>query len=96
VQVLHDRFEANPNITVLAVHFDDRGSEPAEYMEEHGYTYRLIPNGGDVAREFSVSEIPAYIVVGKDGRVAHSQIGRLTDESREKLAEAALAAAGSS
>jgi hypothetical protein len=96
VQVLHDTFEDDPDIEVLAVHADDR-SDAVGYFEKHGYTYPMIPKGSNVARAFGVQALPTFLVVGPDGTIVHQHMGRLTDSARrkiERVAEDARAPSG--
>lgn len=91
MQVLHDRFDDDPSVSVLAVHFDDRG-DPAAYLAEHDYTFRTIPSGHDIAQRFGVTSIPTFIVIDRDGRVVHSYTGTMTDDIRAEIERAVLAA----
>jgi hypothetical protein len=91
VQVLHERFENDPNVTVLAVHFDGRG-DPDAYLKENDFTFRSIPNGTEMARRFGITVIPTFVVVGPDGEVIHTTTGRLTDAGRDEIEQLALGA----
>jgi hypothetical protein len=98
VQVLHDTFADDSRIRVLAAHMgtgDARmeGREtPAEYAEANGYTYPMVADGRDIATAFGIVGVPRFIVVAPDGTIAAEHRGRLTDEARDRLADAARAA----
>ena len=38
-------------------------------MEKRGYTYGLLLNGTEIAREYNVDRIPTFFVIGTKGRV---------------------------
>ncbi len=92
VQVLHDRFKDDPQVSVLAVHYEDRGAI-CGHMTDHEFSFPLIPNGIEVIRRFDVIRFPTILVVGPDGRVIYNNPGhRISDEIRDELEELALAA----
>jgi hypothetical protein len=98
VQVLHDTFADDSRVRVLAAHMgagDARmdGSEtPREYAEANGYTFPIVADGRGIGAAFGVSGIPKFIVVGPDGSIVAEHRGQLTDDARDRLAEAARAA----
>jgi hypothetical protein len=95
VQVLHETFADDSRVRVLAAHVGAgdarmRGSEtPAEYAKANEYTYPMVADGRDIAAAFGVTGIPYFIVVGPDGSIVAEHLGRLTDDARDQLAEAA-------
>ena len=91
MQVLHERFADDPSVAILAVHFDDRG-DPAGSLEEHGYTFRAIPQGKDVSERFGVTMLPTFVVVGPDGGIIHKHTGQMTDTVRDEIERVALEA----
>jgi len=91
VQVLHEKFENDPEVFVLAVHFNGKG-DPTAYLAEHGYTFPLIPNGREIASDFGVNKIPTFMVIDRDGTIAYTSTGRLNDERRDAIELAALEA----
>ena len=74
VQALHDAYQDNPDVEIVAVHASSRG-DPAAYAAEHGYTYRVIPDGAAIARRWSVNSFPTFIVIDRDGNIAYSKLG---------------------
>jgi hypothetical protein len=95
VQVLHDRFANDPNVTVIAVHASGFG-DPEGYIEEHGYTFPSITKGSSIARAFDVGRYPTFVIVGPDGRVVHTHSGPMRDEVRDDFERRARAALGGS
>ena len=97
MQVLHETFADDSRVRVLAAHMgagDARMSKsetPSEYAAENGYTYPMVADGRGIAAAFDVSGIPYFLVVGPDGSVVAEHLGRLTDDARDRLAEAARA-----
>ena len=43
--------------------------DPSAYLNENGYTYGLMLNGTEIAREYNVDQIPTFCVLGANGRV---------------------------
>ena len=95
MQVLHETFSGADDIRVLAAHMgtgDPRmeGAESiAEYAETHGYTYPVAGDGRPIGEHFDIPGIPYFIVVGPDGESVADHRGQLTDEARDRLADAA-------
>lgn len=89
MQVLHERFEPDPDVAVLAVNFDD-GADPTAYLAEHDYTYPTIVKGAAIARRFNVTKLPTFVVVDREGRVVHTHVGRMTDEVRRSIERIAM------
>ncbi|UCH82735.1 MAG: TlpA family protein disulfide reductase [Candidatus Latescibacterota bacterium] len=73
IQRLHEEYRDN-DVVVIGVHYDDNG-DPRSYMNDHDYTFELIPNGNSVADVYGVTKIPQIIVIGRDGTILHRQIG---------------------
>ena len=90
VQKLHEKY-AGKKVSVFGVDTWERGSseqkieKPKKYMAEKKYTYGLLFNGDDLAKQIGITGIPTFLVIGPDGKVLH--IGSGFDESGdEKLA----------
>lgn len=94
MQVLHDRFKDDPNVSVLAVHLNEKG-DPVGYMKEKGFTYRMVPDGREVTKALDVKAIPAFLVIGPDGTEVHRHVGQLTNEKRDEIERIARETAGS-
>jgi cytochrome c biogenesis protein CcmG/thiol:disulfide interchange protein DsbE len=67
LQALQERFRGR-GVKVMAVSSWERGN-PDAYMQQHGYTYGVMTNGTEVARDYDVDEIPTFFVVGVDGNI---------------------------
>lgn len=87
IQELHDRYEADADVSLLAVHILEQG-DPAAYLAEHGYTYRTIEDGVDVAAAYDINALPTYLVIGPDGEVIYRHFGQLTTAVRDEIIDA--------
>jgi cytochrome c biogenesis protein CcmG/thiol:disulfide interchange protein DsbE len=74
LQSLHERYESNPNVVVLGVHYDNRG-DAAAYQARHGYTFDIIPDGRGMVSGYGIKKIPYIVIVGADGAIILSQVG---------------------
>ncbi|MEO0631218.1 MAG: TlpA disulfide reductase family protein, partial [Planctomycetota bacterium] len=77
VQTLHERYEGNPDVAVVGVHFDTnyRAGNPADYFEKNGYTFDMIPNGSEISKTYGVSSLPTFVVIDDSGTIIHRQTG---------------------
>jgi peroxiredoxin len=73
MQKLHDQL-ASRNVKVFGITTGER-SDPAAFMKSKNFTYGLLLNGDKVALQYGVRGIPAFFVVGVDGRVIHTAKG---------------------
>jgi peroxiredoxin len=67
-------YRHDDRVEIFAVHYDDKG-RPLNYKARHGYVFDVIPDGTAIVKAFGVDNIPAVIVVGRDGSVIHTQTG---------------------
>ena len=76
VQSLHERFKDDDRVEVWGLATQERkGSDPAAYMEQGGFTYGLLLNGERVAPAFRVAMLPSFYVIGTGGEVLHASVG---------------------
>lgn len=63
-----------------------------EFLKQHGVRFRvLVGRGFENLKNYGVRGIPCTVIVGKDGRVAHLQVGGTRNSPRQRLDfEAAL------
>jgi len=69
LQSIVDEYEGE--IEVLALNFRD-DEDPAVYISERGFDFRLFPKGDPVAELWSVKATPGLFLVDKTGRVVFS------------------------
>lgn len=74
VQKIHDKYKDNKNVRVYGVNTWEQ-SDPAQFMRDKKYTYGLLLRGDDVAKAYGVAGIPAFFVIGPDGKVLMSETG---------------------
>jgi thiol-disulfide isomerase/thioredoxin len=61
-------------VKVLSVSSWEQG-DPQRYLAENGYTYGLLINGTDLAREYKVDRLPTFVVVGVNGDIIYRHEG---------------------
>jgi thiol-disulfide isomerase/thioredoxin len=74
IQELHEEFLAGEMVSVVGIHYN-RSENAATYMESHGYTYGLVPDGTSIADKFGVKKIPTLIIIGTDRTVIYRETG---------------------
>jgi hypothetical protein len=94
VQVLHETFADDSRVRVLAAHMGagdarmNKAETPRQYADANGYTYTVVADGRGIGAAFGVTGIPYFLVVGPDGSIVAEHRGRLTDDARDRLADA--------
>ncbi len=73
LQDIHDRF-ADQGVTVMAVSSWER-YDPTDYMDQYGYTYDVMLDGTDIARQYGVDHLPTFYIIGVDGSVIFQEEG---------------------
>lgn len=61
-------------VKVINVSSWERGS-PEAWMADHGYTYGVMVNGTDIAREYKVDRVPTFVVLGSNGKIVYRTEG---------------------
>ena len=84
LQGLHEKY-ADRGLAVIGVNCFERanGPDPIEFKKSRGLSYGLVLKGDDVARQYNVSGIPAFYIIGVDGRIIYSSTGYLDGKERE-------------
>ena len=93
VQALHKHFEGKP-VKVFGVNTWERGGDPVKYMKDKEFTYGLLLKGDDVAKNYMITGIPTFYLIGPDGKIMWVGVGhdpgnekKLTEMIEKKLAE---------
>ncbi len=73
LQDIHDRF-ADRGVTVMAVSSWER-YDPVDYMDQYGYTYEVMLDGTEIARQYGVDHLPTFYIIGVNGRVIFQEEG---------------------
>jgi thiol-disulfide isomerase/thioredoxin len=64
--------EYGGRVSVVALNFKDDG-DPAGFLAERGFDFKLILNSGQVANNWRVKGTPGLFLVDRSGRVVFSQ-----------------------
>lgn len=89
MQALYEQYKDRP-VAVFGINCRERGpSNPAAFFKSKGHTYPVLLEGDAVANAYLVSGIPAFYVIGPDGRVlyAHAGLAPGTKETIRQLIE---------
>jgi thiol-disulfide isomerase/thioredoxin len=74
VQRMHDAYE-DRGVVFLALNCRDRGDvDPVAYIRKKGFDY-FVADGNEAAVRYRVGGLPAFYVIGPDGRLVHRQNG---------------------
>ena len=84
MQQLQDEFGQH-GVKVMNVSSWERG-DPQQWMLERGYTYGVMLNGTEVARQYKVDHVPTFLVVGVNGKVIYRQEG-FKKSTHERIAK---------
>jgi len=60
------RLEYGDEIRVLAIHFRDDKGDPIAFIENAGYDFTLLPDGGEVAKLNEVWGTPGLMIIDHD------------------------------
>lgn len=75
LQRLHEEYK-DQGLVVLGMNYGERANgDPVGYMKKNNFTYGLMLNSEEIAKAYGVTAIPAFFVVGPDGKVIHRAVG---------------------
>jgi thiol-disulfide isomerase/thioredoxin len=87
VQDLHERYEADDRVLVVAAHADDGAPEnPTAHARSRGMTYPVIDRGQHIKLAMEVYGLPTFVVLDPEGREAFKHAGYLGPDGRERIA----------
>ncbi len=96
-QKLHEKFKGR-SVAVFGVNCWETDADPAKFMKDNGFTYGLLVGGDDMAQSYGVVGIPAFFVIGPDGKILHQASGfdptGQAEKHIEKVIEEALRTGG--
>jgi cytochrome c biogenesis protein CcmG/thiol:disulfide interchange protein DsbE len=77
------RLAQEERVPVHGINYKDRPEDAARWLNTLGdpYTRTGADRDGRVAIDWGVYGVPESFVVGADGRIAHKQIGPLTEQA---------------
>ncbi len=83
LQKLHEKYKDKP-VAIFGVNCYERGPvDAAGFIKSGGFTYPQLLNGSEVALAYRVNGIPAYYVIGPDGKVLLAYSGFSADRERQ-------------
>ena len=76
MQKLHKTF-GHQGLVVVGAETMEHGQPPiaAKYAKEHKYTYTFTTENDALTTALGLEGIPAFIIIGKDGKVARTELG---------------------
>ena len=77
MQKLHEKYAKQGLVVVGADVFEQTDSKAAStgYAKEHKYTYTFTTANDNLAKSLGIANIPAFVFVGRDGKIAKVQTG---------------------
>lgn len=74
MQKMHEEYK-DRGVVVIGMNTGERGGDPVGYMKKQGFDYTLLLNTDSAARDYGVRGIPAFFVVGANGKLAWQGTG---------------------
>ena len=80
---LNEIAEKFRDITMLAVYPIDSKEALLKLAKENNYSYEILYNAKDMAKEYFVSAYPAFFLIDRDGKLRYSSIGWSTGKEKQ-------------
>jgi thiol-disulfide isomerase/thioredoxin len=77
LQSINDEY--GDQVTIYALNFRDQ-NDPAEYIDERGFDFLLIPHADDIAAQWGARATPALYIVDTQARIRFSLYDVLTQD----------------
>ena len=75
LQKMHDDY-ADRGVALFSINCRERGRvDPVKYLRDRGFSYPVLVNGGKMAPPYRIEGIPAFFVIGPDGRLLYRSSG---------------------
>lgn len=75
MQKLHEKYKGKP-VEIVGFNVEQsKKANPAKFMADNKYTYRLLLNAEQVAPQYKVPGFPTFYVVGKDRKIKFAAVG---------------------
>lgn len=74
LQALHEKYK-DASVKIYGLNCWDKDGDPVAFMKDKKYTYGLLLDADDVARDYGVQSIPAVFVIDPNGKICFSQPG---------------------
>lgn len=86
---------ADQDVVFLGVAYADVEPKSIEYLSEFNITYPNAPDlGTDIADMYEITGVPETFFIGKDGTIAHVQIGPLNQTTMDRVLTQLIAEGG--
>jgi thiol-disulfide isomerase/thioredoxin len=73
VQKIHEKFKDKP-VVVIGMNTSEN-KDPVAYMKEKKFTYGLLLNAETIGDKYDISGIPAFFLIGPDGKLLWQEVG---------------------
>lgn len=73
VQKMHEEYESK-GVKIYGINTWERG-DAVKFKKDKGYTYGLLLEGDEVAKQYGVTGIPAFFIMDHEGRVIYAGQG---------------------
>ena len=73
VQKIHEKFKGKP-VVVIGMNCSEN-KDPVAYMKEKKFTYGLLLNAETIGDKYNISGIPAFFLIGPDGKLLWNEVG---------------------
>lgn len=79
LEIVYRKYRSK-GVKFYAVDINEDGKlNPIEYFDSKGYTYTMLQNGDEVAKQYGVKGTPAVYVIGKDKKVVYKRPSGVSD-----------------
>ncbi len=82
VQKIHEAYK-DKGVVVLGMNCWEKGGDPKAFMESKKYTYGLMLKSDAAAEGYGVSGIPAFFLIGPDGKILMVERGYSEDGDKK-------------
>jgi thiol-disulfide isomerase/thioredoxin len=66
-------YAADSNIVFVAIALDDK-RQLETFLKENPFSYRVIPNGGGIAKDNDVDQYPTHVILDKEGKIIFNTV----------------------
>ncbi len=57
----------------VAIALDDK-QKLETFLKDNPFNYRVIPNGGDIAKDNDVAQYPTHVILDKEGKIIFNTV----------------------
>jgi peroxiredoxin len=69
-------------LAVIGVALDEDGWKPVKpFVKARKMNYPVVVGGDELAKSYGVESMPATFLIGRDGRIVRTDVGRLVDRT---------------